>query len=190
MVEALDEARAALAHDDVPVGAVVLGPDGRVLARAHNERELRRDPTAHAEILALRQAALRLSDQVVGIAQAEPAPVDPATRGGSAVLAVPVPVDWPGDAPVSASDSRTSSGGWRLSGCTLVVTLEPCAMCAGAMIAARIDRCVFGAWDDKAGACGSLWDLPRDPLSLHRVEVVAGVAAVEASTLLRTFFRG
>lgn len=187
MVEALDEARAALTHDDVPVGAVVVGPDGRLLSRAHNERELRRDPTAHAEILALRQAAIRLSDQVPGIAQAELPPVDAAAQAGSAVPAGSA--GWPGDARVSASDSRTSSGGWRLSGCTLVVTLEPCAMCAGAMIAARIDRCVFGAWDDKAGACGSLWDLPRDTLSLHRVEVVAGVSAVDAATLLRAFFR-
>lgn len=165
MAEALDEARSAVRHADVPVGAVVLGPDGRVLSRAHNEREIRRDPTAHAEILALREAAARLSDEVVA------AGTDPAAGG-----------------PVT-SDARPGTGGWRLSGCTLVVTLEPCAMCAGAMVAARLDRCVFGAWDEKAGACGSVWDLARDPLSLHRVDVVAGVAAAEAAALLRAFFR-
>ncbi|MCL2424663.1 MAG: nucleoside deaminase, partial [Micrococcales bacterium] len=110
---ALDEARAALATGDVPVGAVVLGPDGQVVGRGHNAREATGDPTAHAEILAIRQAA-------------------------------------------------TALGSWRLDGCTLVVTLEPCLACAGAVILARVPRVVLGAWDPKAGACGSVWDVVRD----------------------------
>lgn len=137
---ALAEARAALTTDDVPVGAVVLGPDGGVLARGRNVREAVGDPTGHAEVVALRAAADVL-------------------------------------------------GRWRLDGCTLVVTLEPCVMCAGAVLAARVPRLVFGAWDDKAGACGSQWDLVRDRRALHRPEVVAGVRADEAADLLRAFFR-
>jgi tRNA(adenine34) deaminase len=137
---ALEEARACLGWGDVPVGAVVArGSD--VLGRAGNERERRGDPTAHAEILALRQAAKRV-------------------------------------------------GTWRLDGCTAYVTLEPCAMCAGAMVLARLDRLVFGAVDPKAGFVGSLGDLVRDPRLNHRVEVEAGVLAEEAGGLLREFFRG
>ena len=136
---ALDEAALALAHDDVPVGAVVLGPAGQVLARAHNDREGTGDPTAHAEVLALRAAAAAL-------------------------------------------------GTWRLTGCTLVVTLEPCTMCAGALVLARVDRVVYGAVDDKAGAAGSLWDVLRDRRLNHRPEVVAGVLADECGAVLRDFF--
>src|SRR5690606_10284343 len=131
---ALEEADAALAHGDVPVGAVVLR-DGEVIARRHNERQATGDPTAHAEILALRDAA--------------------------AVV-----------------------GGWRLTGTTLVVTLEPCPMCAGALVAARVDRVVFGAADPRAGACGSLYNLCADPRLNHEVEVVAGVRAEEGAALL------
>ena len=136
---ALDEAVVAVAHGDVPVGAVVIGPDGEVLARRHNERELAGDPTAHAELLALRDAA-------AGI------------------------------------------GHWRLDGCTLVVTLEPCPMCAGAALAARITTVAFGAPDPKAGACGSLYNLAADPRLNHEFAVVAGIAAEEAAALLRDFF--
>jgi len=136
---ALAEARAALAGDDVPVGAVVLGPDGTVVGRGRNTREVDGDPTGHAEIVAMRQAAAAL-------------------------------------------------GRWRLDGCTLVVTLEPCLMCAGAVLQARVPRLVLGAWDEKAGACGSQWDVVRDRRSPHRVEVVAGVRAAESATLLRDFF--
>ena len=139
MVLALEEAAAATLHGDVPVGALVLGPDGAVVSRAHNEREATGDPTAHAEVLALRRAA--------------------------AVL-----------------------GEWRLTGCTLVVTLEPCAMCAGAITLSRIDRLVFGAWDPKAGAVGSLWDLVRDRRLNTRPEVVGGVLAEECGAALRAFF--
>jgi tRNA(adenine34) deaminase len=135
---ALEEAAAALAHDDVPVGAVVLR-DGEVIATRHNERERTGDPTAHAEVLAVRDAA------------------------------------------------RTV-GSWRLEGTTLVVTLEPCPMCAGALLAARIDRVVFGAADPKAGACGSLHNLCADPRLNHEVEVVPGVRAAEAAELLSEFF--
>lgn len=138
---ALDEAAAAPAHGDVPVGAVVLGPGGDILARRHNERELAGDPTAHAEILALRDAA--------------------------AVL-----------------------GSWRLSGCTLVVTLEPCPMCAGAAVNARLARVVFGPADPKAGATGSLYNLCADPRLNHEPVVVAGVRAAEGATLLARFFAG
>ncbi|MGB7963735.1 MAG: tRNA adenosine(34) deaminase TadA [Propionicimonas sp.] len=141
MVEALAAARTASVHGDVPVGAVVLDPDGRVVARAGNERELTGDPTAHAEILALRRAAEAL-------------------------------------------------GSWRLEGCTLVVTLEPCTMCAGAMVLARLERLVFGAFDPKAGAVASLWDVVRDPRLNHRLEVVGGIAEQECAEVLRSFFAG
>jgi tRNA(adenine34) deaminase len=135
---ALDAARATPA-DEVPIGAVVLDPSGRVLAAAHNERVTDRDPTAHAEVLALRQA-------------------------GAA---------W---------------GSWQLAGCTLAVTLEPCTMCAGALVLARVARVVFGAWDPKAGAVGSLWDVVRDRRLNHRPEVVGGVRAAECAELLDAFF--
>jgi tRNA(adenine34) deaminase len=139
MGAALDEARQALATGDVPVGAIVVGLDGAVLGRGHNAREANGDPTAHAEVLALRQAAATM-------------------------------------------------GEWRLSGCTLVVTLEPCAMCAGAITLARVPRLVLGAWDDKAGATGSVWDLVRDRRMNHRVEVLGGVREAECAQLLRDFF--
>lgn len=140
MTEPLQLARRCLDHGDVPVGAVVVAADGDVVGRGRNVRERDQDPTAHAELLALRTASDHL-------------------------------------------------GRWRLDGCTLVVTLEPCVMCAGALIQSRIDRVVFGAWDDKAGACGSVWDLVRDRASLHRVEVVAGVREAECATLLTDFFQ-
>jgi tRNA(adenine34) deaminase len=135
---ALDDAQVAAGHGDVPVGAVVLH-DGKVVARRHNEREATGDPTAHAEILALRDAA-------------------------------------------------QSAGTWRLDGHTLVVTLEPCPMCAGALLAARIDRVVFGAVDPKAGACGSLYNLCADPRLNHEIEVVGGVRADECGRRLSEFF--
>lgn len=135
---ALDEAAAAAAHGDVPVGAVVLR-DGEVIASRHNERQRTGDPTAHAELLALRDAA--------GVV-----------------------------------------GGWRLDGTTLVVTLEPCPMCTGAVVAARVDRVVFAAADPKAGACGSLYNLCVDPRLNHEAEVVAGVRADESAALLTEFF--
>ena len=131
---------AAKAGDDVPIGAVVFDPDGVELAAAHNEREATGDPTAHAEILALRRAA--------------------AVRGA-----------------------------WRLDGCTLVVTLEPCTMCAGALVLARIDTLVFGPWEPKTGAVGSLWDVVRDRRLTHRLEVFSGVLEAECSALLLSFFR-
>ena len=137
---ALGEAEAAARHGDVPIGAVVLGPDGAVIAAAGNERELHGDPTAHAEVVAIRRAA-----EVVGE--------------------------------------------WRLSGCTLVVTLEPCTMCAGAIVASRIEHLVFGAFDEKAGAVASLWDVVRDPRLNHRPTVTSGVLADESSALLDAFFR-
>ncbi|SDR70472.1 tRNA(adenine34) deaminase [Friedmanniella luteola] len=136
---ALEHARSAQVHGDVPVGAVVLGPDGTLLASAGNERELTGDPTAHAEVLALRRAA--------------------------AVL-----------------------GSWRLTGCSLVVTLEPCTMCAGALVLARVPTLVFGAYDPKAGAVASLFDVVRDPRLNHRVEVRGGILAAECGALLRDFF--
>ena len=138
---ALDEAAGAVRGGDVPVGAVVLAPDGTtVLAAAHNEREAAGDPTAHAEVLALRRAAAEL-------------------------------------------------GEWRLAGCTLVVTLEPCTMCAGAVQQSRVDRVVYGARDEKAGAAGSQWDLVRDRRLNHRPEVIEGVLAEECAGLLTEFFR-
>jgi tRNA(adenine34) deaminase len=140
MRAALDEARAALATGDVPIGAVVLDPGGSVVGRGRNVREAEGDPTGHAEIVALREAA-------------------------------------------------GAAGTWRLEGCTLVVTLEPCTMCAGAAVLARVARVVFGAHDAKAGAVGSLWDVVRDRRLNHRPEVLAGVLAAESTTLLDEFFR-
>ena len=149
---ALGEAGAALATADVPIGAVVIGPDGTVLGSGRNEREALGDPTAHAEMVAIREAAARL--QEAGAA------------GGGA-----------GD-------------GWRLADCTLVVTLEPCAMCAGAVVLARIPRVVFGAWDEKAGAAGSVFDVLRERRLNHWVEVYGGVREQECAALLRDFFAG
>jgi tRNA(adenine34) deaminase len=149
---ALAEARRALATEDVPIGAVVIGPDGAVLGSGRNQREELGDPTAHAEVVAIREAAARLRD----LRSAD---------GGS------------GD-------------GWRLADCTLVVTLEPCAMCAGAIVLARIPRVVFGAWDEKAGAAGSVFDVLRERRLNHWVEVYAGVREAECGALLRDFFVG
>lgn len=138
---ALKQAGLAAGAGDVPVGAVVLGPAGEVLAVAHNEREATGDPTAHAEVLALRRAA-------------------------------------------------AATGSWRLNACSLVVTLEPCTMCAGAAVLARVERVVYGAADPKAGAAGSLWDVLRDRRLNHRPEVYAGVLGQECSTQLLEFFAG
>jgi len=147
---ALDEARLAMETDDVPIGAVVLGPDGGVLGSGRNEREAHGDPTAHAEIVAIREAAAALQRHALELGE-----------GGE---------------------------GWRLEDCTLVVTLEPCAMCAGAIVLARIPRVVFGAWDEKAGAAGSVFDILRERRLNHWVEVYAGVLEEECATLLRDFF--
>jgi tRNA(adenine34) deaminase len=139
MRAALEAAAGSLPSGDVPIGAVVLDSAGSELARGFNERELTGDPTAHAEVLALRRAAAR-------------------------------------------------AGSWRLDDCTLVVTLEPCTMCAGALVLSRVGRLVFGAWDPKAGAVGSLWDVVRDRRLNHRPEVVGGVLEDECGALLRGFF--
>jgi tRNA(adenine34) deaminase len=139
MVRALDEATAALATQDVPVGAVVLDPSDNVIGVGRNRREADGDPLGHAELMALRAAS-------------------------------------------------ESMGTWRLDGCTLVVTLEPCTMCAGAIVQSRIARLVYGAPDDKAGAVGSLWDVVRDRRLHHRPEVIHGLMAQESAALLRDFF--
>jgi tRNA(adenine34) deaminase len=139
MAAALAEARRAPETGDVPVGAVVVAADGRVIGRGRNRRVADADPLAHAEIVAMRDAA-------------------------------------------------ESQGAWRLDDCTLVVTLEPCTMCAGAMLAARIPRLVFGAWDDKAGAVGSVFDVVRDRRLPHTTEVVAGIDAEASAALLQAFF--
>lgn len=136
---ALAQAQQALTTADVPIGAVVLGPDGEVLGLGRNEREAHGDPTAHAEVVAIREAAAKL-------------------------------------------------GEWRLSNCTLVVTLEPCTMCAGAIVLARIPKVVFGAWDEKAGAAGSVFDVLRERRLNHWVEVFPGVREEECAALLKDFF--
>ena len=136
---ALDEARTAAAHGDVPIGALLLDAADGVVAAAGNQRELAGDPTAHAEVIALRRAAAVLGD-------------------------------------------------WRLTGCTMVVTLEPCTMCAGALVMARVARLVFGAWEPKTGAVGSLWDVVRDRRLNHRVQVRGGVLAEECAAPLEEFF--
>jgi tRNA(adenine34) deaminase len=138
---ALDLASGATADGDVPVGAIVISPEGEVIGRGRNLREAQADPTAHAEVVALREAARH-------------------------------------------------TGSWRLEGCTLVVTLEPCPMCAGALMLARIERLVLGAWDPKLGATGSVWDLVRDRRATHRIEVVGGVREQECGRLLLDFFAG
>ena len=139
MLEAVASARQALEHADVPVAALVLDASGTVIGAGRNERELRQDPTAHAEILALQAASV-------------------------------------------------ATGDWHLTDTTLVVTLEPCAMCAGAILAARVPVVVFGAWDAKAGAAGSVYDLLRDRRMPHRVEVYAGVEEAECAAMLLNFF--
>jgi tRNA(adenine34) deaminase len=140
MQQALEIAKSALAAGDVPVGALVLNPEGKVISTGFNRRELDGDPSAHAEIVALREAA-------------------------------------------------TVNRSWRLDGHTIVVTLEPCAMCAGAIAQARIKTLVFGAWDAKAGAVGSVWDVLRDPRALHQVEVISGVNESECAAVLSEFFK-
>lgn len=139
MKEAINVASAALASGDIPVGAIVVNKDGVVVGKGSNEREANNDPTAHAEIVAIRNAASRLQNS-------------------------------------------------RLDGCTLIVTLEPCAMCAGAIAQSRISHVIFGAWDEKAGAVGSVWDVLRDPRSIFKVEVTAGVLEKECAVLLKDFF--
>lgn len=133
-------AEAALSGTDVPVGALIIDAEGKVLAKAHNNREVTHDPTGHAEIIAIREATAALGD-------------------------------------------------WRLTGCTLVVTLEPCVMCAGAIVSARIPKVVFGAWDERVGASGSLYDLLRDGRLGNPVEVIAGVLEDQAAAQLREFFQ-
>lgn len=137
---AIDVARTAVSTGDVPVGAIVINSDGVVIGIGFNEREANNDPTAHAEIVAIRSAATRLQKS-------------------------------------------------RLDGCTLIVTLEPCAMCAGAIAQSRIAKVIFGAWDEKAGAVGSVWDVLRDPRSIFKVEVSAGVLEEECAALLTDFFK-
>lgn len=137
---ALDVARIAPQTGDIPVGAIVINSEGVVIGRGFNEREANNDPTAHAEIVAIRSAAARLQKP-------------------------------------------------RLDGCTLIVTLEPCAMCAGAIAQSRISKVIYGAWDEKAGAVGSVWDVLRDPRSIFKVEVVAGVLEKECAGLLTDFFK-
>lgn len=141
MGEALFLAREAMERGDVPVGALVLSHDGEIIGRGYNTREDDADPTGHAEVNAIREAAL-------------------------------------------------ITGEWRLEDCTLVVTLEPCTMCAGAIVNSRIARLVFGAFDEKAGAVGSLWDVVRDRRLNHRPEVISGIRAEESSALLKEFFAG
>ena len=138
---ALDVARIAPSTGDIPVGAIVINSDGVVIGKGFNEREANNDPTAHAEVVAIRHAASRLQKS-------------------------------------------------RIDGCTLIVTLEPCAMCAGAIAQSRISKVIYGAWDEKAGAVGSVWDVLRDPRSIFKVEVVAGVLETECAALLTEFFKG
>lgn len=137
---ALAEAELSPSTGDVPVGAVVAGPEGELLARAHNQREALGDPTAHAEVLALREAATNHGD------------------------------------------------GWRLEGCTLGITVEPCTMCAGALVLARVSRVVFGVWEPRTGAAGSIWDVVRDRRLNHRPEVIGGVLPEECRSQLHGFF--
>ena len=139
MREALIVAKSAISTGDVPVGALIVNKDGVIVGKGCNEREANNDPTAHAEVVAIRSAAARLQNS-------------------------------------------------RLDGCTLIVTLEPCAMCAGAIAQSRISKLIFGAWDEKAGAVGSVWDVLRDPRSIFKVEVTSGILEDECAALLKDFF--
>ena len=141
MQQAISLAKDAAAHDDVPVGALVVNELGEVLGTGHNLREESNDPTAHAEIIAMRNAALKI-------------------------------------------------GNWRMDDLTMIVTLEPCAMCAGAISQSRFKRVVFGAWDQKAGAVGSVWDVIRDPRNANKVEVITGVLEKDCALILSNFFEG
>ena len=141
MDEAIAIARKATSTGDVPVGAIIINTDGVIIGRGSNEREANSDPTAHAEIVAIRSATSRLQNS-------------------------------------------------RLDGATLIVTLEPCAMCAGAIAQARISNLIFGAWDQKTGAVGSIWDVIRDPRALHKMNVTTGIREVECAKLLSDFFGG
>nr|WP_272878796.1 tRNA adenosine(34) deaminase TadA [Rothia nasisuis] len=141
MYQAIDQAKLALIHADVPIGAIVVDASGQVIGRGHNRREVDADPTAHAEVLAIRQAAEHL-------------------------------------------------GTWRLDGCTLVVTLEPCLMCAGAILLARLPTVIMGAWEEKTGASGSVYDVLRDRKVNHWVEVYPGVLEADCAQLLTDFFSG
>ena len=140
MRQALDIARSALASNDVPIGALVLNSNGEVISTGANQREVDNDPSAHAEVVAMREAGRKLNN-------------------------------------------------WRLDGCTVVVTLEPCAMCAGAISQSRVKTLIFGAWDEKAGAVGSIWDVLRDPRSPHRTEVISGILEKECADILAQFFK-
>ena len=140
MRQALDIARSALASNDVPIGALVLNSNGEVISTGANRREIDNDPSAHAEVVAMREAGRKLNN-------------------------------------------------WRLDGCTVVVTLEPCAMCAGAISQSRVKTLIFGAWDEKAGAVGSIWDVLRDPRSPHRTEVISGILEKECADILAQFFK-
>lgn len=171
---ALDAARAAGEAGDVPIGAVLLAGDDRVLAVAGNERERTGDPTAHAEVLVLRRGSELL--------RARPGDQTGTTRAPSPVA------DGPEPGSAGGGDALVVDASWRLEDCTLVVTLEPCTMCAGALVNARVGRLVFGAFDPKAGAVSSIRDVVRDPLLNHRVDVVSGVLADECGHLLRDFF--
>jgi tRNA(adenine34) deaminase len=141
MDQAIEIARQAIATGDVPVGSIIVNKNGEIIGQGSNEREANNDPTAHAEIVAIRSATSRIENS-------------------------------------------------RLDGCTLIVTLEPCAMCAGAIAQSRISNLIFGAWDEKAGAVGSVWDVIRDPRALHKINVTAGIRESECAKLLSTFFEG
>ena len=140
MRSAIAVAKSALKTEDVPVGALIVDNENNVIATGYNEREAHQDPTAHAEVVAIRRAAQKL-------------------------------------------------GTWRLDECKLIVTLEPCAMCAGAIAQSRINTLIFGAWDEKAGAVGSVWDVLRDPRAIHKMEVIGGVLEADCAELLTNFFR-
>ena len=140
MRSAIAVAKSALKSDDVPVGALIVDNKNNVIATGYNEREAHQDPTAHAEVVAIRRAAQKL-------------------------------------------------GTWRLDECQLIVTLEPCAMCAGAIAQSRINTLIFGAWDEKAGAVGSVWDVLRDPRAIHKLEVIGGVLEAQCAQLITNFFR-
>ena len=140
MRSAIAVAKSALKTNDVPVGALIVDNENNVIATGYNEREAHQDPTAHAEVVAIRRAAQKL-------------------------------------------------GTWRLDECKLIVTLEPCAMCAGAIAQSRINTLIFGAWDEKAGAVGSVWDVLRDPRAIHKMEVIGGVLEADCAELLTNFFR-
>lgn len=189
---ALALARIAADQGDVPVGAVLLDSQGRVIGQGYNRRQAQGRPLAHAEVEAITQAggADTLPQGCSGVGQEQPPHPGHSSHPGADPAGSPTDLKAPShpDRGIGERPIHRGTEGWNFSGCTLVVTLEPCPMCAGAILACHLDRVVFGAWDPKMGACGSVWDILRDPHIGPTAEVIGGVEEAACADLLRNFF--